>query len=662
MRAVVNIAKWVALGILLSNCSEKQAPTAPLAMSPKASEPAAPLSKIEQLKKTADTGDAGAMFQLSQLYSEGKETERNNTMADSYLAKAAEANYPQAVYKLADNVGIKLMLNWTIDGNTNEEKFSNAQKIFKETERLYNKAIELGIQRATQELGYLYLDGLGYVATEFHIPPNKVPKEYVGDVDKAIPYFEKGANLGLPRSMVAMYRLHSVPKFKHLNEEAAANWFKKVVALSDPKDLSAAADALYYGNLANEGRFQAIDDFKPEPTWVREAQPLIERAADAGDLNSQVLLARIYLSGFNSQKNPSLATKYLEKAAAANDTWSQVTLGRLYMAGTGTFQDYSAAWKLFFKAATSPEFDYHVWEAQYLLGVLLEKGLGVTKDLVLAHAWYNIAATHSFDKAGPRRDAVTSQLTADELAEAQTLAKNWKAGMELTRGTAVANAAPGVPQAGSPATQKSSTGTLFYVNADGMAITNSHVVAGCKEVKIEGSADLAKVVTQDAVNDLALVKVSGTSKQFGRVVADPGKTRQGEEIVVFGFPLNSFLSSGGNLTPGVVSALTGLGNNTNQLQITAAIQPGSSGSPVLNAKGSVVGVVSMKLSDAKMAKATGQIAQNVNFAVSGQTLKSFLDAHQVVYSSGGGLLSWEKSKADLADDARKWTTVIECWK
>jgi hypothetical protein len=81
----------------------------------------------------------------------------------------------------------------------------------------------------------------------------------------------------------------------------------------------------------------------------------------------------------------------------------------------------------------------------------------------------------------------------------------------------------------------------------------------------------------------------------------------------------------------------------------------------MNKKGEVVGVVSMKLSDSKMAKATGQVAQNVNFAVSGQTLKSFLDAHKVEYSTGG-LMSFAKSTADIADEARKWTTVVECWK
>ena len=124
----------------------------------------------------------------------------------------------------------------------------------------------------------------------------------------------------------------------------------------------------------------------------------------------------------------------------------------------------------------------------------------------------------------------------------------------------------------------------------------------------------------------------------------------------------SVLSSGGNLTPGVVSAITGLGNNSNQIQITAPIQPGSSGSPVMDKKGHVVGVVNMKLSDSAMAKATGSLPQNVNFAVSGQTLKAFLDANRVPYKTGRSFFALEKSLADLGDEARKWTTVVECWK
>ncbi len=81
----------------------------------------------------------------------------------------------------------------------------------------------------------------------------------------------------------------------------------------------------------------------------------------------------------------------------------------------------------------------------------------------------------------------------------------------------------------------------------------------------------------------------------------------------------------------------------------------------MNKKGEVVGVVSMKLSDSKMAKATGSVGQTVNFAVNGQTLRTFLDTHKVDYRSGGGFFSRDRSTADLADEARKWT-LVECWK
>lgn len=216
------------------------------------------------------------------------------------------------------------------------------------------------------------------------------------------------------------------------------------------------------------------------------------------------------------------------------------------------------------------------------------------------------------------------------------------------------------PVGGTPT--KKGSGTVFVVNKDGFAVTNNHVVDGCTELRIEGREGPVKRVTEDAVNDLAVIKLSGDFQSSAAVASDPTKLRQGEDIVVFGFPLNTVLSSGGNLTPGVVSALTGLGNNTNQIQITAPIQPGSSGSPVINRKGEVVGVVSMKLSDSKMASVTGQIGQNVNFAVSGQTLKTFLTTHKVDYRNGTSFSFFDKSTADLADEARKWTLILECWK
>ena len=280
--------------------------------------------------------------------------------------------------------------------------------------------------------------------------------------------------------------------------------------------------------------------------------------------------------------------------------------------------------------------------------------------MVLVYAWTNLAASRGNLAALKVRVFLDTRLSQKVKDEAQRLSSNWKVGQVLVRENNIPN---GTVDAGSNASAmtKQGTGTAFIVSKLGQAITNNHVIDGCKEVRVDGRDGVARVSTSDVVNDLALLQVPGVVNAAAAINSDPAKLRQGDDIVVFGFPLNAVLSSGGNLTPGIVSAVTGLGNNSNQIQITAPIQPGSSGSPVLNRKGEVVAVVSMKLSDSKMAKATGSVGQNVNFAVSGQTLKSFLDAHKVEYSTGG-VMSFSKSTADLADEAKKWTTVVECWK
>ena len=82
----------------------------------------------------------------------------------------------------------------------------------------------------------------------------------------------------------------------------------------------------------------------------------------------------------------------------------------------------------------------------------------------------------------------------------------------------------------------------------------------------------------------------------------------------------------------------------------------------MDKKGNVMAVVLMTLDDGKTTKITGQVGQNVNFAVNGQTVKSFLNANKVPYKTGGGLFTMEKSNADIADEARKWTVLVECWK
>lgn len=107
----------------------------------------------------------------------------------------------------------------------------------------------------------------------------------------------------------------------------------------------------------------------------------------------------------------------------------------------------------------------------------------------------------------------------------------------------------------------SSTGTGFKVNAAGHILTNYHVAGDCKIVRLRKQGELpmtAELVAGDSTNDLALLKpltpIGGTAARFR--IGDPPQS--GSDIVLFGFPLSSILSSSGNTVTGNISSLAGL--------------------------------------------------------------------------------------------------------
>ncbi len=159
--------------------------------------------------------------------------------------------------------------------------------------------------------------------------------------------------------------------------------------------------------------------------------------------------------------------------------------------------------------------------------------------------------------------------------------------------------------------------------------------------------------------DLALLK---SAKGSSTVVAfrDGRGVRTGDDIVVAGFPLHGLLTSEINVTKGIVSALAGPGDDRRMIQITAPVQPGNSGGPVLDASGNVVGVVVARLDAIKMARLIGKLPQNVNFAISEGAARAFLDSHDVPYETARS----DKTilTADIAAKAKGYTVLIECWK
>ena len=463
-------------------------------------------------------------------------------------------------------------------------------------------------------------------------------------------------------------------------------------------------------------------DGKGRSKQIAKAIEWLQKSANQGYVNSQVLLGQIFYDGVDVPKDAAKALGWYEKAAAQGNTKALGRLGLMYLTGNGVTKNGAKAVELLEKGVRPMKGEDTIkpgleefligwtymlgdglpkntlkaaeWyqkaaekghaEAQLYLGSLYFNGDGVSKDSVKGYAWLNLSAAQGCVEALPYRDSVEKILTVAERMEGQRLASNWKKGDNLLSSNSnYFDKYDEVPPNNKPNKQGSSTdqwaeldsynikeskltkqatGTAFTVSSEGHALTNHHVINGCAEVKVVGQEGVAKVITSDSINDLALLQLSGKSKDVAKLNPGIDKLKQGEDVIVFGYPLSSVLSSGGNLTPGTLSALTGLGNNTNQIQITAPIQPGSSGSPVMDKKGNVVAVVSMKLDDGKMAKATGQIGQNVNFAVNGQTIKSFLELNKVPYKTGGGFFSMEKSNASIAEEAHKWTVLVECWK
>ncbi len=159
-------------------------------------------------------------------------------------------------------------------------------------------------------------------------------------------------------------------------------------------------------------------------------------------------------------------------------------------------------------------------------------------------------------------------------------------------------------------------GTGFFVAIDGKTLTNVHVVDRCHEVFVgfEGQQVTARVLARDDENDLALL---ATDLHPASAANWRPSIMQGEDIVVFGFPLAGALATSGNVAVGNVTALAGLGNDSRFLQISAPVQPGNSGGPLLDRKGNVVGVVVAKLDALGIASATGDIPQNRQFCPQG---------------------------------------------
>jgi S1-C subfamily serine protease len=156
-----------------------------------------------------------------------------------------------------------------------------------------------------------------------------------------------------------------------------------------------------------------------------------------------------------------------------------------------------------------------------------------------------------------------------------------------------------------------SSGTGFAIANGSLIITNFHVIRGCTTVTIPNIGSGVIKATDPNV-DVAVIEPERPVSASLHFRSRYSPLKLGEEIIVIGFPLKGLLSSTPTVTTGIVSSLAGIRDDVTRLQITAPIQPGNSGGPVLDRAGNVVGIAVSKLNALKLAPLIGDIAQNVN--------------------------------------------------
>jgi tetratricopeptide (TPR) repeat protein len=176
--------------------------------------------------------------------------------------------------------------------------------------------------------------------------------------------------------------------------------------------------------------------------------------------------------------------------------------------------------------------------------------------------------------------------------------------------------------------EKLSRGSGFFIENDRI-VTNRHVIEGAHRAEVHSSTGVVfpvkGVLAVDAEGDIALLKIDIPNPPVRPLLLDKTSPQEGESVVVIGNPLGLE----GSVTNGIVSAVRDIPTFGRIIQITAAISSGSSGSPVVNMQGQVIGIATLQV--------TG--GQSVNFAIPSERISqlqvaSVISLSDLVATSG----------------------------
>ena len=203
------------------------------------------------------------------------------------------------------------------------------------------------------------------------------------------------------------------------------------------------------------------------------------------------------------------------------------------------------------------------------------------------------------------------------------------------------------------------SGTGFYVSDTGHIITNNHIIEGCQNTKIQSKGNIidTTLLGVDLKTNLAVLKVDIRPKQHFAISDIPAQEL--DDIIMAGHLFGDKVGSTIKFTKGVVSSLSGMGDDYSQMQIDGALQPGNSGGPIIDQfTGNIVAVAVAKLDYKKVMEDFGVVAENTNFGIKASSVRNIM--------RGNNLISKTPSKkqiktSELRSLVKEATVHLTCW-
>lgn len=208
----------------------------------------------------------------------------------------------------------------------------------------------------------------------------------------------------------------------------------------------------------------------------------------------------------------------------------------------------------------------------------------------------------------------------------------------LTGNFAVAKGLHAAAGGEEPADHHGSRSGSGWFAAAGLVVTSLHVVKGASRITLhlaDGSEASAQILDSDEAADLAVLATSVRS--VPGLPVRSGDAGLGTEVFTIGFPHADVMGVKPKLSNGVIASTSGMRDDPSQYQISVPVQAGNSGGPLLDMQGEVVGVIAAKLRANRMLERTGDLTENVNYAVKSSRLLNLLGGRSEGAGSGGSL-------------------------